>query len=187
MRKTDTKASMAVLMVGLLVVGGAGTFFVAVNPFDIAAISPMDATQHYNMTIKVGVIVEGRQIPIIGADVSVWSCNVNMTNDSVVITFTRVAHTVTERGGNVTFNLPAGQYIMVANYSGLQSIQLISLVGDVSIDAILHNPQKNVDVGMWACVKQAQNNVDDGTWTCVNQHHRHNHDWNNKNDNHDGN
>lgn len=159
MRMADTKASMAVLMAGLLVVGGTGTILVAVNPFYITASSPMDPMQHYNMTVRVGAMVEGREIPIIGADLSVWSCSVNKTNDSVVITFTRVAHIITEKGGNATFNLPAGQYIIVANYSGLQSIKRVSLDGDMSIDALLHNYHHS-----------------DVNRECTKQRHHHDHD-----------
>jgi hypothetical protein len=139
MRIADTKASMAVLVVGLLVAVGAGTVIVAANPFGIATNASTDTTQHYNMTVQVGAVVEGKAIPIIGAEVSVWSCRVNETNDSVVITFTRVAHAITGTGGNVTFNLPSDQYIIVANYSGLQSIKRISLDSDMNIVSLLHN------------------------------------------------
>jgi hypothetical protein len=140
MRIADTKGSMALLMVGLLVAGGAGTMLiVSANPFGIAADAPTDTTQHYNLTVQVGAVVDGKAIPIIGAEVSVWSSSVNRTNDSVVITFTRVAHAITQTGGNLTFNLTAGQYIIIANYSGLQSIKRVSLDSDTSVIALLHN------------------------------------------------
>lgn len=161
MRIAGTKASMALLMVGLLVVGGAGTLMVAANPFGIAANATTDITQHYNLTVQVGAVVEGKAIPIIGAEVSVWSCSVNETNDSIVITFTRVAHTITETGGNVTFSLPASQYIIVANYSGLQSIKRVSLDNDMSIIALLHNGHHckghHGDDG-WMCTNHHENN-----------------------------
>ena len=151
MRIADIKASTVVLMAGLLVIGGAGTVLVAANPFAINATA--DAPQLYNLTIQVGVVVEGKQIPIIGADVSVWSKSVNRTNDSIVITFTRVGHAVTETGGNVTFSLAAGEYIVVANYSGLSAIKKISIDSDTSMVVLLHNYHHG-----------------DGNWMCAHRH-----------------
>ncbi len=131
---------MAVLMAGLLVVvGGGAALLVAANPLAVGLNATLDSTPRYNLTVQVGAVVEGREIPIIGAEVSVWSCSVNKTNDSVVITFSRVGHDFTEVGGNVTFNLPAGQYYVIANYSGLKSFKQISLESDLSIVAQLHN------------------------------------------------
>jgi hypothetical protein len=165
MRIGNTKASMALLMVGLLVAGGAGTLLVAsANPFAFAANQQIDTTQHHNLTVQVGAVVEGKTIPIIGAEVSVWSVDVNRTNDSVVITFARVAHTITEAGGNVTFNLAAGSYIVIANYSGLQSIKKVSLDNDLSIIALLHNPRHHD--GNWMC---GQHQDDENQNDCGNQ------------------
>ena len=139
MKLADKRASMALGMVGLLLVAGAGASFVVfANPFGLNANSPEPALQH-NMTIQVGAVVEGRAIPIIGAEVSVWTASVNKTNDSVTITFTRVAHAVTGTGGNVTFDLAGGNYIVIANYSGLQSVKKVALDSDVDLVLFLHN------------------------------------------------
>jgi len=139
MRLADKKASIALGMVGLLLVAGAGTSFVVLaHPFGANANSPDSSLQH-NMTIQVGAVVVGRAIPMIGAEVSVWTANVSKTNDSVTITFTRVAHALTGTGGNVTFSLAGGNYIVIANYSGLQSVKKIVLDSDVDIVMFLHN------------------------------------------------
>ncbi len=134
----DKKASMTLGVVGLLLLGGGGAVFVAASPFWASSNSPDPALQH-NLTVQVGAVVEGKAIPIIGADVSVWNVNVNKTNDSVTIKFTRVAHAVTGTGGNVTFNLAGGNYIVIANYSGLSSVKKVSLSSDLSLTLFLHN------------------------------------------------
>ena len=94
----------------------------------------------YNLTVQVGAVVERMTIPIIGANVTVWSYNVNKTNDSVTLSFTKVATGTTDANGNVTFSLPAGDYIIVSKYSGLKSINFVSLQSDVSGMVLLHNP-----------------------------------------------
>ncbi|HTY47765.1 MAG TPA: hypothetical protein VMB46_08905 [Methanomassiliicoccales archaeon] len=142
MKLADKRASVALGLVGLLIVGGAGTLVVAtINPFAANVTAPDPALQH-NLTVQVGAVVEGKAIPIIGADVSVWNVNVNKTNDSVTIKFTRVAQAVTGTDGNVTFNLAGGQYIVVANYSGLQSIKKVNLGADLNLTLLLHNPDR---------------------------------------------
>ena len=142
MKLADKRASVALGLVGLLLLGGAGTLVVATfNPF-AANVGAPDPTLQHNLTIQVGAVVEGKAIPIIGAEVSVWNVNVNKTNDSVTIKFTRVAQAVTGTGGNATFNLAGGQYIVVANYSGLQSIKKVNLSTDSDLTLLLHNPER---------------------------------------------
>ncbi len=133
---------MTLGVVAVLLLGGAGTLVIAANPFATSVGAPDPSLQH-NLTIHVGAVVEGKAIPIIGAEVSVWSVNVNKTNDSLTIKFTRVAHATTEVGGNVTFKLAGGNYIVVANYSGLQSIKKVSLGMDLSLTLFLHNMERN--------------------------------------------
>ncbi len=141
MRILDKKASVTLGVVGLLLLGGGGAVLVAAHPFWASSNSP-DPTQQHNLTVNVGAVVEGKAIPIIGAEVSVWNVNVTKTNDSVTIKFTRVAHAVTGTGGNVTFNLAGGNYIVIANYSGLSSVKKISLSTDLNVTLFLHNMER---------------------------------------------
>jgi hypothetical protein len=167
-RIPNIKASMSLLLVGLLVAGGAGTVLIAsANPFAVNDNAAVDASQHHNLTVQVGAIVEGKAIPIIGAEVSVWSVSVNRTNDSVTITFTRVAHAITPTGGNVTFNLTAGNYILVANYSGLQSIKRIALDSDLNLVLFLHNIQQGEFAGICG---HDHDGDDEGQGHCGNHH-----------------
>jgi len=104
--------------------------------------SSLSSDVHYNLTVRVGAIVEGKAIPIIGANVTVWSYSVNKTNDSVTITFTKVAKATTDSNGNVSFSLPVGKYIIVSTYSGLRSVVFVNLDKDVSGVVLLHNPAR---------------------------------------------
>jgi len=134
-----------------MVAAGAGAVFIA-SPSNgastqVASLADVALGAQYNLTVQVGAVVEGAAIPITGANVTIWSYNLNETNDSVTLTFTKVANGTTDASGDVSFSLPPGDYIVVSSYSGLRSINFVSLQSDVSGLVLLHNPLAPVGHG----------------------------------------
>lgn len=127
----------------LMTAANGATEELAVEGDSLAALS--DGAQ-YNLTVQVGAVVEGAIIPIVGAEVTIWSVDLTETNDSITLILTKVTTATTDGEGNATFSLAEGDYLVLANYSGLTASGQCTLDADLSGWVLLHNYQQSAQM-----------------------------------------
>ena len=93
----------------------------------------------HNLTVTVGANVEGKQIPIEGALVLIYSVDVTKSGNTTNIVLEKVAEQQTNAYGQVGFQLAQGRYIIIAHYHSLNGFGRINLAEDLGRKVMLHN------------------------------------------------
>jgi hypothetical protein len=144
------KAATALGVIGLIMVAGAGTVLLtaargATEDLSLQGDVLAEASDEaqYNLTVQIGARVEGMLIPISGAEVTVWSVNLTETDDSVTLILTKVATGTSDSDGNATFDLTWGDYLVIANDSGLTGMAQCTIDEDLSGWLLLHSVQRD--------------------------------------------
>ena len=73
----------------------------------------------YALTVNVVCKVDGTSITLEGINVTVYTVNITEEDDTTTIIVQNVAQGLTDAEGNVTFELPKGEYVVCATYQGL--------------------------------------------------------------------
>jgi hypothetical protein len=143
MKLATWKAASVMAVVGVLLAAGMGTMMFSASAGQTSITGTTAATLAdellSNLTVRVGAIVEGRGVAVSGATVEVWSVNLTQNDTYMAIVLQKVAEATTDENGNVTFGLSAGNYLLVANYSGLSSVGQISLESEQTAILMLHS------------------------------------------------
>ena len=95
------------------------------------------------LTVRVGVRVEGKAIPIGGVALEIFSVDVVRENNIITITLEKVAEGETDEAGTAAFDLEHGKYLVVAHYKGLMGFGKCNMEEDTHIDMLLHNWSSN--------------------------------------------
>jgi hypothetical protein len=122
---------------------------------DQAAPTDLDPTMH-NLTVQVCGKIEGKKVPIEGADLSVFSVNVTKGENTTTIVLEKVADAQTDDNGTAVFNLPDGKYVVRVDYHGLHGFGKVNLNDDESDRVMLHNwsheRSEHMGVGKKVCL-----------------------------------
>lgn len=134
-------------VVGLLMFAGA-TMLVSAEEQTQDLTDLVDAgsnSTQYNLTLQAISMIDGELAPVSGVTIEIWSIELNETVDKITVTMTRVDSATTDDGGNVSFQLPAGEYLIKTNNSEIQMTGRIILDQDTSavinMDGHLHGPE----------------------------------------------
>lgn len=143
MKLATWKAASVLAVIGVLLTAGMGTimFSASADQGMTGRALAADLTNETlsNLTVRVGAVVEGQAIPIIGAAVEVWSVNITQNDTYMAIILQKVGEATTDENGNATFSLAAGDYLLIANYSGLSSVGRLSVNADQTAVLLLHS------------------------------------------------
>gem|GEM_PF-2001484 len=91
-----------------------------------------------NLSVNVLCRVEGESITLAGVNVTVYKVNITENEDCATIVIDRVAEGLTDADGNVTFQLPEGEYAVSASYQGLRGFDWVNLTEDQISTVRLH-------------------------------------------------
>lgn len=92
-----------------------------------------------NLTVNVGGKIEGKNVPLTGAEVFVYVVNITVEENRTTIVIEKVAEGVTDANGTVTFSLEEGKYCIMAKYHGLKGFARLNLSEDESATINMHN------------------------------------------------
>ena len=84
----------------------------------------------YTLTVNVACPVDGTTITLEGINVTVYTVNITEEDDTTTIIVQNVAEGQTDAEGNVTFELPEGEYVICATYQGLCGFGEVNLTED---------------------------------------------------------
>ncbi len=84
----------------------------------------------YAMTVNVVCPVDGIPLTLEGVNITVYTVNITEDDDTTTITVQNVAQGLTDAEGNVTFELPEGEYVVCATYQGLCGFGEVNLTED---------------------------------------------------------
>ncbi len=143
------KGLAMIAIVASLVAGGAGVY--ACTAHDDASlgdeitsepeiqVTELEENGTSVLDVRVGVRVEGRPVAIQGAHVEVLSVDTLRENDTITVTFEKVADGETDEEGAISFELESGKYLVVATYDGLTGLGKCNLEEDVDVGILMHN------------------------------------------------
>lgn len=83
-----------------------------------------------NLSVNVLCRVDGESITLAGVNVTVYKVNITEDENGATIVIDRVAEGLTDAEGNVTFQLPEGEYAVSASYQGLRGFDWVNLTED---------------------------------------------------------
>jgi len=145
-----------IILVAALVASGAGVYALTAEKAtdvgdEVTAEPSIEILQESingtdTLTVKVGVIVEGKPVPLEGAEIEVFSVNVERTNDTVTIIIDKVAESGTDQHGTAILEIEHGRYLVVAHYEGLVGVRKCNFEEDTHIDMLLHNWLRNNNI-----------------------------------------
>ncbi len=92
----------------------------------------------YTLTVHVVCMVDGTPIILEGVNVTVYTVNITEDDDTTTIVVQNVAQGLTDAEGNVTFELPEGEYMVCATYQGLCGFGEVNLSEDQLSTIMLH-------------------------------------------------
>lgn len=143
------KRFVIIVLVAALVAGGAGVYALTAGKAtgvgdEVTAEPSIEILEESingtdTLTVKVGVIVEGKPVPLEGAEIEVFSVNAEKTNDTVTIIIEKIAEAETDQHGTALFEIGHGRYLVVAHYNGLVGIRKCNLDEDSQLGMLLHN------------------------------------------------
>ena len=92
----------------------------------------------YALTVNVVCMVDGTPIILEDVNVTVYTVNITEDDDTTTIVVQNVAQGLTDAEGNVTFELPEGEYMVCATYQGLCGFGEVNLSEDQLSTIMLH-------------------------------------------------
>ena len=93
-----------------------------------------------NLSVNVLCHVDGDSVTLSGVNVTVYTVNITDNEDNATIVIEKVAEGQTDSDGNVTFQLPEGEYAVSASYQGLRGFDWVNLTEDQVSTVQLHEP-----------------------------------------------
>lgn len=128
----------AILASGLIAAGMVATNGIATDGSD-DTLSVDSGTLTRTLNVTVYADVQGKMVPIQGANVTVYEVTV-VENDTVeTITIEKIAESTTGVGGVAQIVLPEGNYTIVADYYGLRSVGILSSDTTENITMVLNS------------------------------------------------
>jgi hypothetical protein len=128
---------MALGAMAALVVSGAILAFAPSTEVAAADDTPIVTVQDtsadlttLNLSVNVLCRVDGESITLSGVNVTVYTVNITDGEDNATIVIDKVAEGQTDADGNVTFQLPAGEYAVSASYQGLRGFDWVNFTED---------------------------------------------------------
>jgi len=99
---------------------------------DATVVTAEDASDQATLDLSMNVLVRagGESITMPGVNVSVYSVDITEGEDNTTMVIERVAEGQTDADGNVTFQLPEGEYAVSASYQGLKGFAWVNLTED---------------------------------------------------------
>jgi len=91
-----------------------------------------------NLSVNVLCHVDGDSVTLSGVNVTVYTVNITDNEDNATIVIEKVAEGQTDSDGNVTFQLPEGEYAVSASYQGLRGFDWVNLTEDQVSTVQLH-------------------------------------------------
>ena len=91
-----------------------------------------------NLSVNVLCHVDGESVTLAGVNVTVYTVNVTENEDGATIVIDKVADGQTDVDGNVTFQLPEGEYAVSASHQGLRGFDWVNLTEDQISTVRLH-------------------------------------------------
>lgn len=91
-----------------------------------------------NLSVNVLCHVDGESVSLAGVNVTVYKVNITDDGDRATIVIDRVAEGLTDADGNVTFQLPEGEYAVSASHQGLRGFDWVNLTEDQISTVRLH-------------------------------------------------
>jgi hypothetical protein len=113
-----------------------------------------------NLSVNVLCRVDGTDITLSGINVTVYTVNMTENEENATIVIDKVAEGQTDANGNVTFQLPEGEYAVSASYQGLRGFDWVNLTEDQTSTVQLHGWN-------WDLMGPQSVHCDNGTCDCV--------------------
>ncbi|MDW5564314.1 MAG: hypothetical protein SA339_13950 [Methanomassiliicoccus sp.] len=98
-----------------------------------------------NLSVNVLCRVDGESITLSGVNVTVYTVNITEDGDNATIVIEKVAEGQTDDDGNVSFQLPDGEYAVSASYQGLRGFDWVNLTEDQISTVRLHGCDWDMD------------------------------------------
>ncbi|MBI0582338.1 MAG: carboxypeptidase regulatory-like domain-containing protein [Methanomassiliicoccales archaeon] len=130
--KTMALGAMAALIVSGAVLAFAPSTEVAAaddTPIVTAEDTSADLTT-LNLSVNVLCHADDESITLSGVNVTVYTVDITNGEDNATIVIEKVAEGQTDADGNVTFQLPEGEYAVSASYQGLRGFDWVNLTED---------------------------------------------------------
>lgn len=126
----------------------------AADETPIVTVDEETTATNYALTANVMCRVAGTEITLTGVNVTVYTVNITEDENTMTIVIEKVAQGLTDSEGNITFDLPEGEYMVCATYQGLCGFGQVNLTEDQMSAILLHG-------GNW-------NNMTDQRMSCMN-------------------